>query len=208
MIRLASEVSSSEEYYQLVDDSINTLVGHIAKLRLQTEDNDKNRDDGVNKVANQGTQPKGFKQRPTIKRKGDNFMIRILQSLIKFDYEIAKTSFVSKLNIDIVTEYSKKVRALGVTIFELLSKALGLDPSYLKKMDCAETLFIMGQYYLACPELELTLGSTKHNDMDFMTILLQDQIGGLQILHDNHWINVASVHDALIINIGDLLQIL
>ncbi|XP_027368138.1 protein FAR-RED IMPAIRED RESPONSE 1-like [Abrus precatorius] len=70
MIRLVSEVSSSEEYCQLVDDSINTLAGHIAKLYLQTQDNDKNRDDGVNNITNQGTQPKGFKQRPTIKRKG------------------------------------------------------------------------------------------------------------------------------------------
>ncbi|KAK7380262.1 hypothetical protein VNO78_32769 [Psophocarpus tetragonolobus] len=109
---------------------------------------------------------------------------------------------------DIVAEYSKKVRALGVTILELMSEALGLDPSYLKKMDCSEALFIMGHYYAACPEPELTLGSTEHTDMDFITILLQDQMGGLQVLHENQWINVPPVHGALIVNIGDLLQLM
>ncbi|XP_027358908.1 1-aminocyclopropane-1-carboxylate oxidase homolog 1-like isoform X2 [Abrus precatorius] len=109
---------------------------------------------------------------------------------------------------DIVAEYSKQVKALGITIFELLSEALGLNPSYLKEMDCAEALYIMGQYYPECPEPELTVGITKHTDCDFITILLQDQIGGLQVLHENHWVNVPPVQGALTVNIGDILQLM
>ncbi|KAK7314982.1 hypothetical protein VNO77_33514 [Canavalia gladiata] len=109
---------------------------------------------------------------------------------------------------DTVAEYSKQIKALGITIFELLSEALGLNPSYLKEMDCTEALYIMGQYYPECPEPELTMGITKHTDCDFITILLQDQIGGLQVLHENHWVNVPPVQGALVVNIGDILQLM
>jgi isopenicillin N synthase-like dioxygenase len=106
-----------------------------------------------------------------------------------------------------VIEYSQKITDLGFTIFELLSEALGLDPSYLKELNCAEGLYIQGHYYPPCPEPELTMGATKHTDTDFMTLLLQDQLGGLQILHDDKWVNVPPVHGALVVNIGDLLQV-
>ncbi|XP_027351036.1 protein FAR1-RELATED SEQUENCE 5-like [Abrus precatorius] len=70
MIRLASEVSSLEEYCQLVNESINTLIIQITKFRLQPQDNDNNNNDGVDKVNIHSIQPKGFKHRPTTKRKG------------------------------------------------------------------------------------------------------------------------------------------
>ncbi|KAK7373638.1 hypothetical protein VNO80_07053 [Phaseolus coccineus] len=109
---------------------------------------------------------------------------------------------------DIITEYSKKVMALGCTIFELLSEALGLKPSYLKDMNCAEGLFIQGHYYPPCPQPEFTLGTSKHTDTAFITILLQDQLGGLQILNENQWLNVPPVHGGLVVNIGDVLQLM
>jgi isopenicillin N synthase-like dioxygenase len=107
---------------------------------------------------------------------------------------------------DIIIEYSKQVHKLGITLFELLSEALGLKPDHLIDLECAKRHQFHSHYYPACPEPELTMGTTKHSDPYFLTILLQDHIGGLQVLHQNHYSDVPPVPGALVVNIGDLLQ--
>jgi len=108
---------------------------------------------------------------------------------------------------NILLEYSKKIQNIGNMLFELLSEALGLNPNHLNKMGCTEGLVAIGHYYPECPQPELTMGTSKHADDDFLTVLLQDHIGGLQILHQNHWVDVPPTPGALVVNVGDLLQL-
>ncbi|KAF5736757.1 hypothetical protein HS088_TW14G00910 [Tripterygium wilfordii] len=108
---------------------------------------------------------------------------------------------------DIIVEYTKEVTTLGLTLFELMSEALGLNPNNLKGMGCTEGIYFLGHYHPACPEPELTMANGEHTDSGFLTVLLQDHIGGLQVLYENQWVDVAPVLGSLVVNIGDLIQL-
>ncbi|KAG5020189.1 hypothetical protein JHK87_016044 [Glycine soja] len=56
------------------------------------------------------------------------------------------------------------------------------------------------------PDPELTLGLPVHTDFNALTIVLQSQVSGLQVIKDGKWIAVPVIPNAFVINLGDQIQ--
>ncbi|KAL4015103.1 hypothetical protein IC575_027332 [Cucumis melo] len=102
-------------------------------------------------------------------------------------------------------EFSEKLMDLASKILEVLSEAMDLEKGALKEA-CGElNQKILTNFYPKCSNSDLELGLPRHTDPGTITILLQDQVGGLQATKDgaNSWINIPPMKGAFVINIGD-----
>ncbi|KEH40597.1 1-aminocyclopropane-1-carboxylate oxidase-like protein [Medicago truncatula] len=107
-----------------------------------------------------------------------------------------------------VKEWDKEVKRVGDILLGLLSEGLGLGEERLIDMGLSQGRGMVGHYYPFCPQPDLTVGLNSHTDPGALTVLLQDHIGGLQVRTQHGWINVKPLDGALVINIGDFLQII
>ena len=91
-------------------------------------------------------------------------------------------------------------------LLELLSEGLGVEAERFKDLGFLEGKLAVGHCYPYCPQPDLTVGITSHTDSG-LTVLLQNQVGGLQVKHGDEWVDVEPIPGALIVNIGDLIQV-
>nr|ACA81454.1 flavanone 3-hydroxylase [Glycine max] len=105
----------------------------------------------------------------------------------------------------VTEEYSDKVMGLAGKLMEVLSEAMGLEKEGLSKACVDMDQKVVVNYYPKCPQPDLTLGLKRHTDPGTITLLLQDQVGGLQATRDNGktWITVQPVEAAFVVNLGD-----
>lgn len=62
-------------------------------------------------------------------------------------------------------------------------------------------------YYPKCPEPDLTLGMAPHSDYGLLTLVLQDEVKGLQIQHQGKWLTVQPIPNSFLVNVGDHLEV-
>lgn len=117
-------------------------------------------------------------------------------------------------------EYLAACEGLALRLLAAFSQALGEAPDHLHKhFGPDHTSFVRLNYYPtsdpltadeAAAENVTPLGDMAlhhHSDAGAMTLLLQDQVGGLQVLVGETWVDVEPVPGALVVNFGDMMQV-
>ncbi|KAI5422181.1 variant 4, Protein DMR6-LIKE OXYGENASE 2 [Lathyrus oleraceus] len=97
---------------------------------------------------------------------------------------------------DDVAEYSKQLRNLALRLLEAISESLGLEKDYINKALGKHGQHMAINYYPPCPEPELTYGLPAHADPNVITILLQNDVVGLQVISNDRYKSV--LHRALV----------
>ncbi|RWW38682.1 hypothetical protein BHE74_00056071, partial [Ensete ventricosum] len=107
---------------------------------------------------------------------------------------------------DAAVSYAKQIKSLFCDIMAAVLEILGVGSGYLEEFDDGTHLVVIN-YYPPCPEPDLTLGMPPHSDYGFLTLLLQDDIKGLQVHHRGKWITVEPIPNSFVVNIGDHLEV-
>ncbi|TKY71921.1 SRG1 protein [Spatholobus suberectus] len=109
----------------------------------------------------------------------------------------------------ILESYIVELQNLAMTFLGLLGKALKIEKREWDEVFEDGMQSVRMTYYPPCPQPERVIGLTTHSDATGITILNQvNGVHGLQIKKDGIWIPVNVSSDALIVNIGDILEIM
>jgi len=92
----------------------------------------------------------------------------------------------------------------------VMASTLDLDPNYFVQHHSGENVSLRLLYYPASGVDQIApdqLGAGAHTDYGLLTLLFQDDVGGLEVLDmENQWQAVDYVESAIVVNSGDLLE--
>jgi isopenicillin N synthase-like dioxygenase len=119
---------------------------------------------------------------------------------------------------DTLQAFSAACERIAQRVLHAISANLGMPAQFLDgSFEAAQTSFLRLNYYPPCadpapadtPGIPTSghLGIHHHTDSGALTVLLQDSQPGLQVLHDEHWHLIRPRDSALIVNIGDIVQV-
>ena len=106
--------------------------------------------------------------------------------------------------------YYDAVCAVGDKVMSAIAVSLGAKPDFFESRYVSPLARGQMVYYppsTSADEAEQRFGVAPHTDFGALTLLLQDQSGGLQVCtRDGVWIEAPPIEGTLVCNIGDLLQ--
>ncbi|XP_037450313.1 1-aminocyclopropane-1-carboxylate oxidase 3-like isoform X1 [Triticum dicoccoides] len=112
----------------------------------------------------------------------------------------------------VMKEFASEIEKLAEKVLDLLCENLGLELGYLKRAFAGSrgpTFGTKVSSYPPCPRPDLVDGLPAHTDAGGVILLFQDdQVSGLQLLKDGAWVDVSPMRHAIVVNIGDQLEVI
>ncbi|KAI3913498.1 hypothetical protein MKW98_003977 [Papaver atlanticum] len=124
------------------------------------------------------------------------------------DYMIRKMGDTFRDFGRVYQDYCDSMNKLSLRIMELLGISLGVGKKHFKEFFQGNDSIMRLNYYPICQKPELTLGTGPHCDPTSLTILHQDDVGGLQVFVDNQWRSITPNTQAFVVSIGDTFMAL
>lgn len=105
-----------------------------------------------------------------------------------------------------VEDYVGRMNTLGRMLASAISVSLGLAADDLAPWFEKPTTFLRLLHYPTQPEEEGLFGSAPHTDYGFITLLAQDDVGGLEVRNKaGDWVAAPPVPGTFVLNVGDIL---
>jgi isopenicillin N synthase-like dioxygenase len=107
-----------------------------------------------------------------------------------------------------VLAFIAEMTTLGATVVRAIGIALGLDPQWFARTLTADpvVLFRIFNYPALTAAGADDWGVAEHTDYGLLTMLMQDETGGLQVHGPAGWVDVDPQPGAFVCNIGDMLE--
>ncbi|RLN42365.1 protein SRG1-like [Panicum miliaceum] len=110
---------------------------------------------------------------------------------------------------DTLDKYSLELANVSAQLFKFMANNLRVNQEALLGTFKGLPQSMRINYYPPCSQANKVLGLSPHTDGVGMTFLLQvNDVEGLQIRKDDKWFSVEAIPEALVVNIGDVLEIL
>lgn len=104
--------------------------------------------------------------------------------------------------------YLLELQILAMKLLGFIAEALKVDLKEIGEIFDDGLQSVRMTCYPPCPQPELAVGFRPHSDATAITILNQvNGVDGLQIKRDGVWIPVKFIPDALVVNVGDILEV-
>ncbi|XP_022754125.1 protein SRG1-like [Durio zibethinus] len=104
--------------------------------------------------------------------------------------------------------YSENMREVAVCLMKFMAKALKVEDEKLSQNFQEGNYEVRMNYYPPCPASERVLGLNPHADISGITLLLEcGDMPGLQVLKDGQWVFVEPIHDAIVVNLGQIIEV-